>query len=202
MTPDELLGLARDGELDALGTEREAVADAVAAFVERGDPASALELVARSWRIWFSRGEVDEGSAVAATALSAPGADAVPVWYVRALYADGVLAFRAGDQSRSLARNEQALIVARETDDTRGVCDALTGLARVALRDGRYGDVVALAGQARERARADNDAEAEASPLHLQAAGMRLQQDYAAARGLYIQSLELNAALGKAAWGS
>jgi len=119
MTPDELLGLARDGELEALGTEREAVADAVGAFVERGDPASALELVGRSWRIRFSRGEVDEGSAVAATALSASGADAVPVWYVRALYADGVLAFRAGDQSRSLARNEQALIVARETDDTR-----------------------------------------------------------------------------------
>src|SRR5437764_29493 len=154
MTPDELLGLARNGELEALGAEREAVADAVGAFVEGADPASALELVARSWRIWFARGEIDEGGAVAARALSASGADAVPVWYVRALYADGVLAFRAGDQPRSLARNEEALGVARETDDTRGVCDALTGLARVALRDGRYDDVVTLAGEARERASA------------------------------------------------
>lgn len=200
MTPEGLLSLARGGDLDALDAEREAVAEAVRAFAEASDPASALELVGRAWRIWFSRGELDEGSAVAVTALAAPGAEAVPIWRARALYADGVFAFRSGDQPRSLARNEEALRVARETDDVRGECDALTGLARVALRDGRYGDVVALAVQGRERARAVSDAEAEASPLHLQAAGVRLQQDYEAARELYLESLELNAALGSAAW--
>jgi tetratricopeptide (TPR) repeat protein len=200
MTPEGVLSLARGGDLDALGAEREAVAEAVRAFAEASDPASALELVALAWRIWFSRGELDEGSAVAVTALAAPGAEAVPIWRARALYADGVFAFRSGDQPRSLARNEEALRVARETDDVRGECDALTGLARVALRDGRYGDVVALATQGRERARAVSDAKAEASPLHLQAAGVRLQQDYEAARELYLESLELNAALGSAAW--
>ena len=199
MTPEGLLGLARAGDLNALGAEREAVAEAVRAFAEAGDPASALELVGRAWRIWFSRGEVDEGSAVLATALTAPGVEAVPIWRARALYADGLFAFRSGDQARSLARNEEALRVARETDDVRGECDALTGLARVALRDGRYGEVVALAAQARERARAVSDAEAEASPLHLQAAGVRLQRDYEAARELYLESLELNAALGTTA---
>lgn len=200
MTPEGLLSLARGGDLDALDAEREAVAEAVRTFAEASDPASALELVGRAWRIWFSRGELDEGSAVAVTALTAPGAEAVPIWRARALYADGVFAFRSGDHPRSLARNEEALRVARETDDVRGECDALTGLARVALRDGRYGDVVALAVQGRERARAVSDAEAEASPLHLQAAGVRLQQDYEAARELYLESLELNAALGSAAW--
>src|SRR5437763_6596443 len=100
MTPEGLLNLARGGDLDTLGAEREAVADAVRAFVEAGDPASALELVGRAWRIWFSRGELDDGSAAAATALGAPGAEAVPVWRARALYADGVLAFRSGDQAR------------------------------------------------------------------------------------------------------
>jgi tetratricopeptide (TPR) repeat protein len=199
MTPDELLGLARMGDLDALGAEREAVGEAVRAFVEAGDPASALELVRRAWRIWFSRGELDEGSAAAATALGATGAGAVSVWYARALYADGLFAFRLGDRRRSLTRNEQALRIAREADDVRGECDALTGLARVALRDGRYGDVVALAGQARERARAGSDAAAEAAPLHLHAAGVRLQQDYAAARELYLESLDLNTALGNEA---
>lgn len=199
MTPEGLLGLAREGDLDALGAEREAVAKAVRAFAEAGDPASALELVGRAWRIWFSRGELDEGSAVAATALAAPGAEAVPIWRGRALYADGVFAFRSGDQPRSLWRNEEALRIARETHDVRGECDALTGLARVALREGRYGDVVALATEARERARAVSDAQAEASPLHLQAAGVRLQQNYEAARDLYLESLKLNAALGVAA---
>lgn len=200
MAPEELLALARAGDLDALGAEREAVADAVRGFVEAGDPASALELVGRAWRIWFSRGELDEGSAVTATALGAPGAEVVPVWRVRALYAAGLFAFRSDDMRRSLARNEEALRLAPETDDVRGECDALTGLARVALREGRYDDVVALAGQARERARSISDAEAGAAPLHLQAAGVRLQRDYAAARELYLESLELNAALGNAGW--
>jgi tetratricopeptide (TPR) repeat protein len=198
MTPEELLGLARAGDLEEHDQDREAVADAVRAFASAGDAASALELVGRAWRIWFTRGELDEGSAVAAAALAAPGAEAVPVWRARVLYADGLLAFRAGDGGRSLRRNEEALQVAREAGDARGECDALTGLARVALRDGRYDEVVALAGQGRERARAARDRGAEASPLHLQAAGVRLQQDYSAARELYLESLELNAALGNA----
>jgi tetratricopeptide (TPR) repeat protein len=200
MAPEELLGLARGGDLDALSADRPAVADAVGAFVAAGDPASALELVGRAWRIWFSRGELDEGSAVTATALGAPDAEAVPFWRVRVLYADGLFAFRSGDQRRSRARNEEALWVARETDDVRGECDALTGLARVALRDGRYGQVVALARQARERAEAAGDREAEASPLHLHAAGVRLQRKYKAARELYLESLDLNAALGHTTW--
>lgn len=196
MTPDEALALTRDGDLDALGREPGALADAVRAFAASGDAASALELVGRAWRVWFARGALDEGSAAAAAALGAPGAGAVPIWCVRALYADGVFAFRAGDQARSLARNEEALRVARETEDVRGECDALTGLARVALRDGRYDDVVTLARQARERAQAASDVAAEAAPLHLEAAGVRLQGDYAGARALYLESLNLNANLG------
>jgi len=99
-----------------------------------------------------------------------------------------------------LERNEEALRVAHETDDAHGECDALTGLARIALRDGRYDDVVALARQGRERAQAAGDREAEASPLHLQAAGIRLLQDYPAARELYMESLDLNAVVGNTAW--
>ena len=200
MAAQQMLVMARDGDLDALGLERAAVADAVREFAHAGDAASALEIVGRAWRIWFMRGELDEGSAVAATALAAAGAASVPLWRVRALYADGVFAFRAGDQQRSWARNQAALRVAQENRDVRGECDALTGLARVALRDGRYDDVVALASAARDRARSRADREAEASPLHLQAAGVRLQGDCATARELYLESLELNAELGNAAW--
>lgn len=118
----------------------------------------------------------------------------------RVLYADGVFAFRAGDRERSLARNEEALRIARTSGDVRGECDALTGLARVALRDGRHDDVVALASAGRDLAREQGDHEAEAAPLHLHAAGVRLQGDYAGARELYLQSLDLNAAVGNADW--
>jgi tetratricopeptide (TPR) repeat protein len=72
-----------------------------------------------------------------------------------------------------------------------GQCDALTGLARVALRDGRYGDVIKLAQEGVALADAAGDRAARARPLHLQAAGLRLSGDHSAARELYLESLAL-----------
>jgi tetratricopeptide (TPR) repeat protein len=199
MTPLETLEVARAGDLERLDAQRAGVAHAVNLFANLGDAASALELLGRTWRIWLDRGEIDEGSTVMAAALAIPRNSAIPIWHARVLYADGLFAFRAGDQARSRASNETALRVARESDDVRGECDALTGLARVALRDGRYDDVVALAQQARERARLAGDLAAGASPLHLHAAGVRLRGDYRAAHDLYLESLRLNTELNNAA---
>jgi tetratricopeptide (TPR) repeat protein len=196
MTPEDALEIARNGDLDLLGRERTAVSSGVRVFARRGDASSALELFGRAWRIWLASGELDEGRDTATAALAATGGDDVPIWRARALYGDGVLAFRSGDSERSLRRNEEALRVAQDAGDARGECEALTGLARLALRDGRYDDVAALAGHGRELARDARDREAEASPLHLQAAGVRLQKDYAAARELYLQSFALNGELG------
>jgi len=200
MTPIEILACARTGDVSALGADRAAVADAVRSFANAGDAASALEVVGRAWRIWLAKGELAEGSAAAEVALAAPGAMAVPIWRARALYADGVLAFRAGDEQRSRKRNQEALDMARAGADVRGECDALTGLARLALRDGAYDHVIRLASEARERARKAGDPEAEAAPLHLHAAGLRLQGHHVEARDLYLKSLDLNARLGNRAW--
>jgi hypothetical protein len=200
LTPDEVLLAARAGDFGGLDEGRDGVADAVRWFADVGDGASALELVARLWRIWFSRGEIDEGAAVAAVALGAAGAASASVDRGRVSYADGLFAFRAGDQERSRARNEEALQVARAVSDPRGDCDALTGLARVALRDGDYRRVIELAQLARRQARAARDRDAEAAPLHLEAAGARLSGDFVRARDLYVQSLELNTELGNDGW--
>ena len=200
MGPADALRLARAGDLETLGQERSAVANVVRELAERGDTVDALELFGRAWRVWLVSGELAEGSAVADAVLSAPGWENGPIWRARALYGDGLLAFRSGDGERSHRRNEEALRVARKCGDVRGECEALTGLARLALRGGRYGDVVDLAGQGRNAARVAGDREAEASPLHLQAAGFRLQGNYRAARELYLESLALNEDLGNQAW--
>jgi len=194
--PHEILARARQGDPSVLGSDRASVASAVRHFTQTGDAASALELVALTWRAWLANDELDEGSSLATAALNAAGADAVVPWKARALYADGLYAFRAGDGDRSKSRNAEALRIARETGDIRGESDALTGLARVALRRGDYEEVVRLARQARERAQTSGDREAEASPLHLEAAGVRLQRYYSAARELYLSSLRLNTELG------
>lgn len=195
MTPEEVLDRARAGDLDSLNAEPAAVAQAVHAFVEAGEAGSAVELVGRAWRTWSSSGKLDEGRATAEVALTA-ARGTHGVWRARALYGDGVIAFRAGDSERSRARNEELLDIARATGDVRGECDGLTGMARLALRDGDNPQVVRLAREAREKARVAGDREAEAPPLHLEAAGMRLQRRYDDARLLYLESLELNKRLG------
>ncbi len=199
MTPQQILEIARDGDLETMRVERSAVADAVRQFAALGDAASALELVGRTWRAWLSHGELEEGSAVIATALAIPSERSAALWHVRVLCADGLLAFRAGDQQRSQASNEKALEIARQIGDVRGECDALTGLARVALRDGRHEGVVALARHAMDRATSAGDRDAGAAPLHLLAAGTRLLGDYPAARELYLESLDLNREIGNLA---
>ena len=192
MNADHVLTAARATEPDKLSLEPAELADAVDVFVARGDAASALEVAGRTWRVWFRRGLNDAGTAVLEKALASSGSSIVPIWHARVLYAAGLFAFRAGDQKRSREYNEKALAAATSTGDARGECDALTGLARVALRDGRYEEVVALARKARDRARSAGDRAAEASPLHLEAAGVRLQARYDEARVLYEESLRLS----------
>jgi tetratricopeptide (TPR) repeat protein len=183
-----------------LGTDTGAVADAVSRFVDAGEPCAALEIVGRAWRIWSSSGKLEEGSAAAAVALGAAADGNCRAWRARALYGAGVIAFRAGDDVASRALNGELLELARVSVDVRGECDAMTGLARLALRRGDYEEVVSLARQARDKARLAGEAEAEAAPLHLEAAGVRLQQHYEDARRLYAESLELNERIGSAAF--
>jgi tetratricopeptide (TPR) repeat protein len=112
----------------------------------------------------------------------------------RALYEEGVEAFRAGDQKTSREKNEAALDLARASGDREAESLALVGLSRVALREGDYASVCALAREARECVRGLSPA-ADARPLHLLAAGTRLAGEYEEARELYAQSLELSRSL-------
>jgi len=87
----------------------------------------------------------------------------------------------------------------------RAVLEALDGatVTEVARRYGVsrqsvHGWLVRYAAEGRAKARLAGDIEAEASPLHLEAAGARLSQRYDAARALYMESLELNQRLGAA----
>jgi tetratricopeptide (TPR) repeat protein len=140
---------------------------------------------AAQWREWFDRGEFDEGAALVDEALA--GDDTRSVDRVRVLYGAHLFAFRLGKPSAAYC--DEALQLARELGDVRGECDALTGLAREALRAGNYAEVAELAGAGVRKAREAGDRPAEGAPLHLQAAGTRLSGDYDNARALYFESL-------------
>ena len=111
-----------------------------------------------------------------------------------ALYRDGVTAFRAGDRATSLARNTEALKLARNLRDLELEALALVGLSRIALRDGDYARVRKLAGDALDLVR-ERRGDAQLMPLHMLAAGTRLGGEYAAALRLYDESLELSRSL-------
>lgn len=159
----------------------------VRAAAERGDGEAACRLAADNWREWFMSGDVEGGRRMLATALGADG----PPSQARAtaLYADGLFAFRAGDQAGSKARNDAALETAQTIGDKEAECLALVGLSRVALRDGDYGRVCTLAAEARTLAPTPD---AEVMPLHLLAAGTRLTGALDTAADLYAESIEFN----------
>lgn len=143
--------------------------------------------------------ELALGAEIARLALGAPGsADAHPS-RARVLYLDGLFAFRQGDGARSLARNDEALAAARANDDVLGQCEAMTGLARLALRAGDYPRVVAISTEAYELARRAGNEAAQSAPLHLLSAGTRLAGDYVAARRWYLESLAMGERLGNPA---
>ena len=148
---------------------------------------------AAHWREWFDSGDFASGAARVREALES-GAEEQTADRVRVLYAAHLFAFRRGEPSRQFA--QETLDLAGQLGDVRGECDGLTGLARAALRDGDYGEVARCAAEGVRKAREAGEASAEASPLHLQAAGTRLSGDYELARELYLESVALADRLG------
>jgi tetratricopeptide (TPR) repeat protein len=148
-----------------------------------------LEETAAHWREWFEAGDFDEGARRVGEALAATRADAPSLERVRVLYAAHLFAFRRGEPSREFAR--ETLELAGRLGDIRGECDGLTGLARAALRDGDWDEVIEYAAEGVRKAREVADPAAEVAPLHLHAAGIRLSGDYARARDLYLESIAL-----------
>lgn len=173
-------------------TEETQTLDELHAQIEAAAAAGRLDeatsLAAASWRRWQQAGDGVGGRRMLACVLDA-GGDPTRERAI-CLYADGLFLFRAGDQQASLARNEEALVVARAAGDRETEALALVGLSRVAFRDGRNDEVVRLAGEARRLA-ADAGPAALAAPIHMEAAGTRLLGDHDRAVELYRESLAL-----------
>src|SRR5437870_7416499 len=193
---ERLLSLAREARfigpaapawVERLASMREEFVEAARFLTSKGEEEAAADLAANVWRLWFLVGDVAGGRRLLAAALDV-GRQPASRSRALALYGDGVLAFRAGEQAESEGRNEQALEVARAVGDREAEALALVGLSRVAFRDGDYEHVQALAEEARGLVR-ELDADADVPPLHLLAAGTRLGGDYNAAFELYNESL-------------
>ena len=96
-----LLELVRKGEQTA--ATREEFAEAVRFFMANHQDEAAAEIAAGVWRLWMVAGDVADGRAFLAEALD-HGERKPSGARARALYGDGILAFRQGSQDESQTR--------------------------------------------------------------------------------------------------
>jgi hypothetical protein len=149
MTYDEALAvfaLARDSKLsgteaaswmERLSPMRAELVDCARVLAGHGEHEKAVELAANTWRLFLMLSDNGQGRAMLAAALATENPRPTSA-RAFALYGDGALAFREGNQPDSRRRNDEALATARTVGDRQAEALALVGLSRVALRDGDY----------------------------------------------------------------
>jgi predicted ATPase len=85
--------------LERLRPERENLRGAIEWLAANGELDAATDLAVSVWRLWLLEGQIPDGRQVLARVLDGTG-DAPPSsGRAQALYADGLLAFREGDQA-------------------------------------------------------------------------------------------------------
>jgi tetratricopeptide (TPR) repeat protein len=153
------------------------------------DPPAASEFAAALWSFWWLRGHMEEGRELLERAAVIEGPNRQ-----QALRGLGTIAFRQGDlESAERAFTERSELVEGERDRV----DALTDLARVALRRGDYSRVREYAERAFAGAEALGEDQSLRGPLHMRAAAARMEGRLDEARTLYLESRELNERLGQ-----
>ena len=129
-------------------------------------------------------------------ALNLPGARVPTSTRAKALYDAGVLAFRARDQVRSRALNEESLRVARQAGDGAAAASALIGLSRIALREHDYATVKRYAHEAADIRHKLGDEPGSISAMHMVAAALRMEGHDGEAEKFYRETLASYVATG------
>jgi non-specific serine/threonine protein kinase len=193
---ESLLGFAegagpglRGLDANALFEELEARdADLLAAlqwFLDNGRTDDALRLAIALAPVWMARKRLDEGLGWFDKALAAEGGSDV----VRgnAYFQAGLLAFWPGYDERSAELHGQALAIGRRTGDPTVTAQALTGLARLALRSGNASDIKEARWLCREAltiTEGIQDGAGRSNALHVLAVAAQMAGDFEEARTL------------------
>ncbi|MEU8301178.1 tetratricopeptide repeat protein [Micromonospora sp. NPDC048909] len=106
-------------------------------------------------------------------------------------------AFRRGETDAVVRMSEAEIERAQAAGDPAGEVEARYSLARVAIRGGDLAGGEARAREALEVALRSGDRSLEERPRHVLAAVARMSGDLLRARGLYLDSIALNEALGQ-----
>jgi tetratricopeptide (TPR) repeat protein len=108
-------------------------------FIDEGRTDDALRMAIALAPVWMARKRLDEGLEWFDKALAAPGGR--DLTRGNAYFQAGLLAFWPGYDERASELHGKALAIGRQTGDPTVTAQALTGLARLALRSGNATDI-------------------------------------------------------------
>ena len=120
----ELPGALMRGVLQRLRLDHANLRSAVRWSIDHGEVAIALRLVAALWRYWQFDGHVSEGTALAAQALSMPGAERPTPERLAAVTAIGGLTYWAGESPAAARWYAEQLELAKTLGDRAAEADA------------------------------------------------------------------------------
>jgi len=142
--------------------------------------------------VWMARGRLAEGIARFETVLAAPGGS--DLTRGNAYFQAGLLAFWPGDDERAAAFHGEALAIGRRTGDPTVTAQALTGLARIALRSGNAADIKEARWLCREALTitdGTDDRMGRANAIHVLGVAAQMAGDFEEARELMTQRIAM-----------
>lgn len=185
-----LRGLDANALFDELEARDAELLGAIQWFLDTGRTDDALRLAIAMAPVWMARQRLDEGLDWFDRVLAAPGGSDL----VRgnAYFQAGLLAFWPGYDERSAALHGEALAIGRRTGDPTVTAQALTGLARLALRSGNAADIKEARWLCREALTitdGTSDRIGRANATHVLAVAAQMAGDFHEARTLMTQRI-------------
>lgn len=188
LTP-RLRGLDRESTFNQLGERYEELLEALRWFLAEGLADEAIGLARSLAPYWQATRRLEEGTGWFERALGLSGGD--DEVRGRALVEAGLLWFWRGDDESADALFERALELGRELDESTVVALALTGRARIELRDGDLDEARRLCHEALALSDARADPVGRGSAAHVLGVAAQMAGDLDEARKWMAERIEL-----------
>lgn len=157
-------------------------------FIDEGRADDARSLATALSPFWMSTKRIEEGTVWLDRVLALPGGD--DARRARAWYDAGYLAFWRGEDERSALLQNQALQLARRTNNSTVAALALVGLARIALRT-NVDDARKLCREALAVTDGTSDQIGRSAAMHVMAVAAQMAGDFTEAGDLMRRRIAL-----------
>jgi tetratricopeptide (TPR) repeat protein len=202
-----LISCAEDAKAGLRGVEAKATMAAIEArydeltaalhwLIDAGRTDDALTLVSSLDTFWMAAKRLDEGTSWFDRVLAMPGGTAT--LRGTAMFEAGLLVFWRGDDAGARAWHERALEIGRATGDPTLLAQALTGIARIALRDD-LDEARRLCREALAATDGTGERIGRGNALHVLAVCAQMQGDLLEARDLQTERIRLAREMGNVA---